>query len=327
VDECPYLVGAIAYFADCKRRGLRPATMRYYRMVLGRLHSVAEVHELETLTVERVRTFQDRSASLSPGSMRGFLRALKTFSSWLETENLIPTDGLARLQLPRADRRVTVLPTDAELVTLLRYCSPTLRIIVVFLAATGVRISDATLINVDDVRPSVLVLSTTKNRGGRVIPIDGALDAILELQVNELRRGREGPLFVSRNGRRLSADSVRRAMGRTLQDVRLGVRITPHVLRHWHASDLAVHGTSERMITARMGWAMSDLLGRYAPVTQAEIERDVDRYSPLVRLRDQGMLDGLFPRRALDGRALQRSKKVADGTGPDWGRRRPERQA
>jgi hypothetical protein len=79
-------------------------------------------------------------------------------------------------------------------------------------------------------------------------------------------------------------------------------------MRHWHARDLAAHGTSDRMLTARMGWSSTDLLGRYAPVTQAELVRDVERYSPLVRLRDEGLLDGLFPSRVLTGRPPQRSK-------------------
>ena len=100
--------------------------------------------------------------------------------------------------------------------------------------------------------------------------------------------------------------------GRGLADARdrarLPVRVTPHIVRHWHARDLAAHGTMDRLLAARMGWRIGGLVGRYAPVAQREVEADVSRYAPLVRLRDDGALGGLFPRGVLLARTPYSSK-------------------
>lgn len=63
-------------------------------------------------------------------------------------------------------------------------------------------------------------------------------------------------------------------------------------------------------MAARMGWQNHELIARYAPVAAAELVRDVERYSPLVRLRDAGSLNGLFPSSVLREAPAQPSKNV-----------------
>ena len=141
-----------AYLRDCERRGLRPATLRYYRMVLGRFGALCAPMTPGDLSLASVRALQDRSPQLSPGSVRGFLRALKTFSGWLTDEGLLPADPLVRLRMPRVDTRPRVMPTDQEVAAMLRTVHPTLRVVMALLLGTGIRISDAT--SLDGGRPS-----------------------------------------------------------------------------------------------------------------------------------------------------------------------------
>ena len=114
-----------AHLRDCERRGLRPATLRYYRMVLGRFAALCAPMTPGDLSLASVRALQDRSPQLSPGSVRGFLRALRSFSRWLTDEGVLPTDPLARLRMPRVDTRPRVMPTDQELAAMLRTVQPT----------------------------------------------------------------------------------------------------------------------------------------------------------------------------------------------------------
>jgi site-specific recombinase XerD len=310
-----YLASVDLYLADCARRRLRPATLRYYRMVLLRFVAVTRITQLTDLAAGSVRSFQDGTPNLSAGSMRGFVRALKTFSSWASDELLLPMDPLARLKLPRADRRVVAVPSDDELVRTLAAAGPQLRVVIGLFAGTGLRVGDLVGLQLSDVRPGELVVGKSKNRAGRLVPIDPVVDGLARAYIAELRASVTQALFVSRTGRPLTADAVRHALTDCVGRSGLDLRIGPHVLRHWYARDLAGHGASDRLLSARMGWMDHGLTGRYAPVALAELKRDVARYAPLVRLRDEGRLDGLFPARMLFGPAAQRSKYVGRRTG------------
>ena len=300
-----------AYLADCRRRSLRPATLRYYAMVLGRFAASASGADVRDLTLARARSFQDSCSRLSAGSVRGFVRALRTFSSWLAYEGYLESDPLARLRVPKADRRVVAVPTDAQLMAVMRAARPTLRTVIALLAGVGLRVSDAAGLEIADLRDAELVVGTTKNRAGRLVPLDPVLVSILRLYVDTTRGIAAGPLLVSRLGGPLTPDAIRHGLSDAVTRSAPDVRVTPHVLRHWHARDLAANGTGERMLAARMGWSDGALAARYAPVVHAELVRDVARYAPLVRLRDEAALAGVFPANALRGDA-QRSKK--DGT-------------
>ena len=104
---------------------------------------------------------------------------------------------------------------------------------------------------------------------------------------------------MTRTCRPLTPDATRLVLADAVSRARLDVRVTPHIVRHWHARDLAAHGTQERLLAARMGWKLNGLIARYAPVTDREVAQDVVRYAPLVRLRDEGALESMFPRAVL----------------------------
>lgn len=301
----------LEYLRDCARRGLRPATIRYYRMVLTRFATVTGISEPRELTIELARSFQDQQPQLAIGSVKGFFRALRTFSSWAADEGLLVDDPLRRLRLPRADSRVVVVPTDAELRSLLLASAPPLRVSLALILATGVRISELCGLDVDDVRPDELLISQPKNRVGRVVPVDPTTAAVLLLYASDLRMAGDRAFFVARHTRRLSPSAVRLALTDARHRAGIELRLSPHVLRHWHARDLASHATNERLLAARMGWRTQPLVERYAPVTIAELARDVARYAPLARLRDVGVLDGCFPPSVLRATFDQRSKKTS----------------
>lgn len=296
------------YLLDCRRRGLRPATIRYYAQVLERVGRACDLDDPADLSLARVRGFQDEPGRLSPRSVRGSLVALKTFSRWLADEDVLTADPLARLRLPRVDQGVVTAPTDRELLALLWAAGPLLRTVLALLLGTGVRISDLTDLAVDDLRPGELVVARTKNRAGRLLPLDPVLEALLARHVADRGPAAHDALFVTRTGRPLTPDATRLVLADARDRVGLDVRVTPHIVRHWHARDLAAHGTQERLLGARMGWRVSGLIARYAPVAQREVEADVSRYAPLVRLRDEGALEGMFPRAVIRAGAENSSK-------------------
>jgi integrase/recombinase XerD len=314
------------YLADCRRRGLRPATIHYYETALERFAAGDRCPTIGDLTRATVRSFQDNSPTLSPGSMRGYLRALRTFSTWLVSEDLVEADPLARLALPRVDRRLIVVPCDADLLGLLDLSPPPLRVVIALLAGTGLRISDVCALDIRDLKTDCLHVRTTKNRGGRIVPLDAILASGFNAYLADLRpipRSADGEaLFVSRRHRRLEAGAVRQALSAAARRTHLSMPIGPHCLRHWFARDLAAHGTSDRLLGARMGWTASSLIGRYAPVSDAELVGDTARYSPLQRLNEEGALIRRLPSDIREPRPPVAFSYRVTGTGRSVGRTR-----
>lgn len=85
MDNTPTARGGIDddYLRDCARRRLRSATIRYFETALARFTQTTEVADLADFDRDHVRAFQDKAVTLSGDSMRGYLRALRTFSTWL----------------------------------------------------------------------------------------------------------------------------------------------------------------------------------------------------------------------------------------------------
>ena len=314
MEPLEYRQAVAAYLADCRRRGLRPATLKHYEFALGRVGDSLGVALVQDIAIGRVRGFID-DAGMSPVSVRGILRALRTFTGWLVDEGLLERDPLARLRMPHVDERLVVVPTDDELVRLLRAAAPTLRVALAVLAGTGIRANDLAGIGDGSLRPGGLVLLSTKNRAGRLVPLDPVLEALLRRHAADRRPSEDGALLVTRSGRRLGGDALRLAMTDARARAGIAIRVSPHVLRHWHARDLGAHGISDRLMAARMGWRSPSLVGRYAPVSEHELRLDVERYAPLVRLRDDGWLDGVFPRSVLIGLAAHPAKNERSRVG------------
>jgi integrase/recombinase XerD len=300
------------YLADGRRRGLRPDTLRYYRDAFGCYGRATGITELSGFDRASVRDFQD-AATISPVSVRGYLRALKTFSAWLAREQFLPSDRLRGLRLPKVDEALRVAPGDEDVLALLDHAAPVVRVAIVLIIGTGLRLSDVTHLDVTDVGPDELRVRTTKNRRGRLVPLDRVLAEVLQAYIRDTGSrptAVAGPLLVGRRGAMTPA-GIRQGVERARRRSGISGAVTPHLLRHWFARDLAAHGTGERLLTARMGWAQPGLVARYAPVSEAELRADVARYAPLARLHAEGRLVGRLP----VGRArATTSKRVrADG--------------
>lgn len=316
----------VSYLADCRRRGLRPATIHYYQTALARFAAGGRCPTLGDFTRDQVRGFQDTSPTLSAGSMRGYLRALRTFSTWLFTEDLLAVNPLAKLALPLVDRHLIEVPSDAEILSLLDAASPRLRVVIALLAGTGLRISDVCGLDVPDLKVDRLHVRTTKNRGGRVVPLDNVLTTALQIYLDDLRTTPRlvdvDALFLSRTARRLTAGCARLALTAAARRAHLSENLSPHVLRHWFARDIAAHGTTDRLVSARMGWTSASLMARYAPVSNDELTADTERYSPLQRLAEGGGLNRRLPSRIRAPRRVASRSNNVTATALSAGRTR-----
>jgi site-specific recombinase XerD len=133
------------------------------------------------------------------------------------------------------------------------------RALMVVMYRTGLRISEALALRPSDInaeRGTVRVLHG-KGDQARTVAIDDGAVAVVQLWLDTRRRlgFRNGPLFCTLDGKRVSATYVRSMMGRMKARAGIDKRVHPHGLRHTHAAELAAEGVPVNVIQKQLGHA------------------------------------------------------------------------
>jgi integrase/recombinase XerD len=196
--------------------------------------------------------------------------------------------GMAQriLSIPtkRSSRRVVSYLQKEELVALLAApdCATDRgrrdHALLLFLARTGARVSEATALDADDLRldnPSQ-VLIHGKGRKDRVVPLAPDLvETLREFKRSRPRAERRGALFTNGRGARLTRFGVIHILAKAVERAETaapglrGRSISPHVLRHTTAMHLLQAGVDLATIQAWLGHASTS-------TTHCYIEADLE---------------------------------------------------
>jgi site-specific recombinase XerD len=162
------------------------------------------------------------------------------------------------------------------------------RALLLFLARTGARVSEALAVDVCDLRldcqrPQVLLRG--KGRKERIVPISDDLTTTLKALMSERRAKHHEarPLFVGTTGTRLTrfgaTHIVRRAFAAaTLSTPELTRKsVSPHVLRHTLAMTLLQSGVDLLTIQAWLGHSQVATTHRYAAADVEMMRRGLDK--------------------------------------------------
>jgi integrase/recombinase XerD len=198
------------------------------------------------------------------------------------------------IPVKRSDVSVTDYLTRSEVTALVEAPDPHTplgrrdRALILFLARTGARISEALDVDAIDLRldrPGTQVLLRGKGRKQRIVPLtDDLVRALIEL-IRERGIGRHDPLplFVDAHARRLTRFGaihvVKRATAIAVsRRPELSFkRISPHILRHSLAMTLLQSGVDLLTIQAWLGHAQVATTHRYAEADVEMMRRGLDK--------------------------------------------------
>jgi len=123
-----------------------------------------------------------------------------------------------------------------------RICGATYSTLFALLTCTGLRVSEATQLRLDDITPDGLVIRRTKFRKSRLVPLHETAQVGLERYLQQRRRSVpfDDHVFVSLRRKPLSVAAVEAAFETAVKQAGLppgpgGVRPTPRSLRHTFA--------------------------------------------------------------------------------------------
>jgi integrase len=211
-------------------RGLSPETIRIRRAVLERLADTVRIPlryaEAEHLLLWQQRTLPGKAAE----TRRAYIGHVSAFYTWLQRQRIITINPAEVLDRPRIGRGMPRPIAEDDLARAIREAGPKLRAMIVLTAYAGLRCMEVAGLRWMDLRNDgggawSLVVSG-KGRRERVVPVGNYVITTLR----DYSWGRRGPVFLGRDGRQISANTVSQAINHHY--ARLGIDATAHCGRH-----------------------------------------------------------------------------------------------
>jgi integrase/recombinase XerD len=246
--------------------GRSPHTQRAYAADVARLCSRTG-KPLAAITLPDLQDFADSVAELSPASRYRALSAVKSLLAFGHRIGYLPFDVGRALRLPAVRGRLAERILSEAGIHRMLSLEPgeRNRAILTLLYASGVRVSELCGLRWRDLQSNGdSAQITVFGKGGKTRAI--RLPVSVWQQLTRLRGEDNGaqPLFRSRKkGGALTPVGVLRIVRRAARRAGIDVAVSPHWLRHAHASHALDRGAPIHLVQATLGHASVTTTGRY----------------------------------------------------------------
>jgi len=287
-----------AFADELERRGRSPHTRRaYLRDVQEFLEDLRErgiAPSPARLDVAEIRAYlASRFGRRQPSTLARKLSSLRTFGAFLQQRGVVGDNAPRLVSTPKRRRmlpRFLTVDDAFRVVDGPKGDTPSVardRAILEVLYGAGLRVSEVSGLDVDDVRRegelAMLRVRHGKGRKERIVPLGTrgvtALDAWLAVRPAESG----APLFVNRWGRRLGTRSIARMVAAVSVRESSTGHISPHALRHSFATHLLDSGCDLRSIQEMLGHASLSTTQRYTHLGIGHLMEVYDKAHPRSR--------------------------------------------
>ena len=211
-------------------RGYSDLTIKSYDESLKEAFLYIEIIQQEKCLLFDLMPYRVKISSLNPKTISKKLSAIRSFVEYLNENSMAV--------ILKADESIKVAKTlpkpisHEHIVEALSYCEPLEKLVVTMLYTLGLRVSELSSLKIDDLSNEwVRVLG--KGNKQRDIPL---LAHTKELLDEYLSRSIQKKFIFEKNGEKLSENSLRYIVIKVFR--RVGLKVTPHQLRHSYASQL-----------------------------------------------------------------------------------------
>ncbi len=239
-----------------------------------------DIEQVSALVIRSYLGFLHKQ-QITKTSISRKISAIRSFFKYLEKHGVVGENPALSVVAPKLEKSIPTYLTVDEVFHLLDSIeTKTLsgkrnRAIFELLYSTGIRVSELVGLNVEDVDFERRIVRV-KGKGAveRIIPFgEKALSAIRDYREN-LHGNRshapdiwKGPLFLNKNGGRLTDRSVARILNDSAIKANLSMPISPHDLRHTFATHMLDAGLDLRMVQEMLGHRSLSTTQKYTHVS------------------------------------------------------------
>jgi len=256
-----------------KQRGYATHTLNTYKLALEEAFSLMEIVYEENKIIFNLMPYRLHIAPLNPKTITKKLSAIRSFVSYLN-------DNGWRVVL-RADESIKVAKTlpkpilHKHIVEALQSASLEESVVVVMLYTLGLRISELSNIKLEDISQEWIRVIGKGNKQRDVPLLEVTKELIDTYRANF---GRKQFLF-EKNGEKLSENSLRYIVTKVFQ--RVGLKVTPHQLRHSYATSLLNGGAPIVDVSELLGHSSMATTQIYTKLGSALKQQNYQKAHPL----------------------------------------------
>jgi len=277
-----------------RERNSSPHTIKAYSRDLALFASYTGSRGWKQIDHIAVRGFLSQlyEKGLSKTSVARALAAVRSLYRWLAREGMVEQNPAKLVATPKLPKKLPRVPTIEEMNFVIDGQMPEVaafperdRLMLELLYGCGIRNSELTGINLDDIRLSAeAILIRGKGKKERLVPIGApALEAIRNYWAL-LPKGPEGnaPVFLSETVKAgaMSPRILQQRLKQHLAAAGLDPGFTPHKLRHSYATHMLDAGADLRSVQELLGHAHLATTQVYTHLTTERLKRAYDQAHP-----------------------------------------------
>ena len=231
---------------------------------------------------------------LSKTSVARALAAVRSLYRWLAREGVVEQNPAKLVATPKLPKKLPRVPTIEEMNSVIDGAMPEIaafperdRLLFELLYGCGIRNSELTGINLDDIRLSAeAILIRGKGKKERYVPfgdsVKTALAAYLPGRQKILGTSRKtsAALLINRRGGRLTTRSVGRIIKKIAVAKGLSPDVHPHTLRHAFGTHMLEEGADLRAIQELLGHERLATTQRYTQLSMKHVLQVYDQTHP-----------------------------------------------
>ncbi|MGM7724392.1 tyrosine-type recombinase/integrase [Metabacillus sp. Hm71] len=292
--------GAMSLFiADARRKSLREATITYYQREINHFRNWLAQHDKLELISKVVRADIDsyvdylKDNGKQNGTINTRLRAIRAFFGYLYESKYIKENPMRKYSLLKERKGNIETFTMQQLRQLLN--APDKRTFtglrdytyMLLLLETGIRLSEATGILVEDVKLSegTIFIRETKNHFHRYVPIQAKMKEQLRRYIKIRGTCETEHLFVTIDGTKMQRGALQKLVGKYGKQAKIkGVRCSPHTLRHTFAKMSVMNGAGVFELQKILGHSTMEMVKVYVNLYASDVYDRHKEFSPLNNL-------------------------------------------
>ena len=279
-----------------RERNASPHTIKAYTGDLANFSAYVGARSWKQIDHIAIRGFLSQlyEKGLGKTSVARSLAAVRSLYRWLAREGVVEQNPAKLVATPKLPKKLPRVPTIEEMNSVLDGTMPETaafperdRLMLELLYGCGIRNSELTGINLDDIRLSAeAILIRGKGKKERYVPFGGAIKGALSIYLPARQallaetKKNTAALLLNQRGGRLTTRSVGRIIKKIAVAKGLSPDVHPHTLRHAFGTHMLEEGADLRAIQELLGHERLATTQRYTQLSMKHVLQVYDQTHP-----------------------------------------------
>ena len=264
----------VAYLEHLEKfRGYSDLTIKSYDETLKEAFKYIEIEKEEDSIIFNLMPYRVHIAKLNAKTISKKLSAIRGFVSFLNKEK-----NIYQLKADESIKVAKTLPkplSHEHILEALSLAQSSEKLVVILLYTLGLRISELSSMEVTNISAEWVRVRGKGNKQ-RDIPLLGSTKELLE---EYLANNNPKKFIFEKNGEKLSENSLRYMVTKVFQ--RVGMKVTPHQLRHSYATTLLNNGAPIVDVSELLGHSSMATTQIYTKLGSALKQQNYNKAHPL----------------------------------------------